>query len=270
MIHVTSCGHDSRHPNPCDIEHKNGLPDYLLLIIKTGAWAFINGRRIFTEPNMVILFDKNTYIHYGCNDPDYNDDWIHFFIDSGSDDDLISRLKIPLNQPLYPPDVQRLSRFVQLMSREFRFPADYSGQILDSLMKGLLLSLAEDLGKGEQFRSGHRHYSAFLRLRTALYNSPSMQWSAEKMAGSLDLSVSYFQHLYKQFFAASAQSDIIRARLELAKYYLTHSNMTICSVASFCGYDSEVHFMRQFKKFEGMTPSAFRKKMCREAFSPEN
>ena len=270
MIHVTSCGHDSHHRSPCDIEHKNGLPDYLLLIIKTGAWVSIDGRRTFTAPNMVILFDRNTYIHYGCNDPDYNDDWIHFFIDSGTAGDLISRLKIPLNHPLYPPDAQRLSRFVQLMSREFRFPADYSEQILDSLMQGLLHALAEDLKKAEQLYAGHRHYSAFLRLRTSLYNSPSIQWSAKEMADSLDLSVSHFQHLYKQFFAVSAQSGIIGARLELAKYYLTHSNMTICSIASFCGYDSEVHFMRQFKRFEGITPSAFRRKMSRETFSPED
>ena len=51
MITVTNCGHDSHHPKPCDIEHTDGLPDYLLLLVKTDAWFFVDGKRCFTQPN---------------------------------------------------------------------------------------------------------------------------------------------------------------------------------------------------------------------------
>ena len=34
--------------------------------------------------------------------------------------------------------------------------------------------------------------------------------------------------------------------------------MSISSLAAFCGYDNELHFMRQFKKGTGMTPSQYR------------
>lgn len=34
--------------------------------------------------------------------------------------------------------------------------------------------------------------------------------------------------------------------------------MSIRSLADFCGYENELHFMRQFKKFVGMTPSQYR------------
>ena len=68
------------------------------------------------------------------------------------------------------------------------------------------------------------------------------------------------QNLYKQFFTCSCQQDIISARLELAKYYLTGSDMSIRSLSDFCGYDNELHFLRQFKKFVGMTPTEYRQK----------
>ena len=260
MICITSCGHDSHHRQPCDIEHKNGLPEYLLLIVKTSAWFSIHGQRIFTEPNMVILFDKDTYIHYGCQHSDYNDDWIHFTLDDPEDTAWFFSLELPLYQPLYPPDIQRLSQFVQSMSREFHFPAKHSPQVLHCLIQALLHVLTEDLVRADQLAFQHRHYPAFLKLRTALYNNPSAPQSVDAMARSLNLSVSYFQHLYKYFFAASPQMDVIRARLDLAKFYLAHSNMSIHALSSFCGYCSEVHFMRQFKKFEGITPSEFRRR----------
>lgn len=261
MIEITSCGHDSHHRRPCDIEHKDGLPEYLLLIVKTSAWFFLQGQRIATEPNMVILFDKDTYIHYGCRQPDYNDDWIHFDLEEPLDVSWLRSLGLPFNQPLYPPDIQRLSQLVQIMTREFRFPAGHSSQILHSLMQALLHALAEDLARADHPAFQNKHYPAFLKLRTTLYNNASEPQSIDTMARSLNLSVSYFQHLYKYFFDTSPQLDIIHARLELAKYYLIHSNMSIHALSSFCGYCSEIHFMRQFKKFVGVTPSQFRKDM---------
>ena len=105
-----------------------------------------------------------------------------------------------------------------------------------------------------------KYYSAFSELRTQIYNNPANNWSIPALADSLALSLSYFQHLYKQFFACSCQQDIISARLELAKYYLTGSDMSIRSLSDFCGYDNELHFMRQFKKFVGMTPTEYRQK----------
>lgn len=259
MISITSCGHDSHHRLPCDIEHKDGLPEYLLLIVKTSAWFQIQDRRVPTEPNMLILFDKYTYIHYGCPHPDYNDDWIHFTLDEPEDISWFLELGLPLNRPLYPPDIQRLSHLVQSMTREFRFPAGHSPQVLHLLMRSLLHMLTEDLARADQLFYQNKHYPAFLKLRTGLYNNPSRPLSVDDMARSLNVSVSYFQHLYKDFFSTSPQMDVIHARLELSKFHLTHSNMSILALSSFCGYSSEIHFMRQFKKFEGITPSEFRR-----------
>ena len=70
---------------------------------------------------------------------------------------------------------------------------------------------------------------------------------------------SHFQHLYKQFFDTTCIQDIIRARIRYAQLYLCISEMTVSSLAAFCGYDNELHFMRQFKKVTGMTPSQYRK-----------
>ncbi len=105
--------------------------------MKTDAWFFIDGKRCFTCLNIIILFDKDTYIHYGRNAADYNDDWVHFNIDQ-SEDDLSRSLNIPLNHPAYPGNLYRLSRYVQMLAQEYRSPSEQTGFILDSLMHALL------------------------------------------------------------------------------------------------------------------------------------
>lgn len=259
MIHVSVCGHDSHHPKPCDISHSGGLNDHLLLLVKSNAWFYLDGERVDTQPNMVILFDKHIPIHYGCDQKNYNDDWIHFYITGGEEASLLPSLNIPLNTPYYPSDFHRLSRYVQLLTGEFRSHTQSTEQILDLLMHALLYSLKVAFSQPLDQQVHHKQYPNFYKLRTQLYSNPAISWNAVDMSAELDISTSHFQHLYQQFFGCSCQRDIISARLEQAKIYLARSEMSIRNLSYFCGYENELHFMRQFKKFEGMTPSEFRK-----------
>lgn len=259
MFYISNCGHDSHHIKPCDIEHRHSLSDYLMLLVKKEAWFYLHNEKIFTKPNMVILFPPECYIHYGCDTSGYNDDWIHFNNDDTSLE-LLAKLNIPMCQPLYPYDFHKLSQYVQLMSDIFHSQSSNAVNMLDSFMHILLYSLQDELTKSAEMETVPKYFTAFSMLRTQLYNSPSMSWSVNSMAESLCLSVSYFQHLYKQFFHTSCQQDIINARLSVAKFYLTSSEMSIRCISDFCGYENELHFMRQFKKFIGMTPTEYRKK----------
>jgi AraC family transcriptional regulator of arabinose operon len=53
--------------------------------------------------------------------------------------------------------------------------------------------------------------------------------------------------------------EVILARIERAKFYLTTTDMSIKSLSDFCGYENELHFVRQYKAKEGLTPSQYRK-----------
>lgn len=263
MINITICGHNSHHKSAFNMERPNGLTDYLLLLVKADAWFIIDAEKTIFHPNMAILFDKNTYIHYGSNSPDYNDDWIHFSFETETENILLNQLKIPFNQPLYLTQIYTLSHYVQLLAEVFHSNIPHRIQIQDLLMRTILYSLDAQLMKPS---NSHKHYTAFARLRTHMYNNPADRWSVDRMATSLVLSTSYFQHLYKQFFHCSCQQDIIYARLELAKFYLSTTEMNIKSLSEFCGYENELHFMRQFKKFEGITPSDYRKLQKNNSF----
>ena len=86
----------------------------------------------------------------------------------------------------------------------------------------------------------------------------------EELAERMHLSISHFQHLYREFFGTSCIRDVIDARIAYAQYYLTTTEMSIQALAVFCGYESELHFMRQFKKYTGLTPSGYREESRRQ------
>ena len=257
MITVNVCGHDSHHPNPCNIEHRPGLPDYLVLLIKQEAWVELDGIRHAVHPNALICFPPDTYIHYGCDVIGYNDDWIHFLPDE-EDADFLKNLALPLNRIVYPFDFHKLSEYVRMMSDCYHSASVHKESVLDSFMHIFLYSLQESLEKPEADNGIRKYYPDFSGLRTQIYNDPAAARTVPELADSLCLSLSYFQHLYRQFFGISCRQDMIQARLKLAKYYLRNSSMSISGLADFCGYENDLLFMRQFKKCTGLTPSEYR------------
>lgn len=78
------------------------------------------------------------------------------------------------------------------------------------------------------------------------------------MADYVHMSPFYFQHLYKELYHISCMQEVILARIERAKFYLTTTDMSVKAVSDFCGYENDLHFIRQFKKKEGLTPTQYR------------
>ncbi|MBQ8031803.1 MAG: helix-turn-helix transcriptional regulator [Butyrivibrio sp.] len=258
MITVTNCGHDSRHQKPCNIEHPRGLSDYLLLLIKSEAFIYFDGIKKNVPIGSIIIFPPGTYIHYGCDVKGYNDDWIHFELKQ-SDKNILKELSLPVYQLLGAGEFHRILDCVRLICDCYHKNSDNSDMILDHYMHALLYTLSDEATVRTRQGDFSELYSILSGIRSRIYSTPSYKWSVEDLAKDAGLSLSYFQHMYKKAFGLSASKDIINARLELAKYYLSTSNMSIHALSDFCGYENELHFMRQFKSYLGVTPSQYRK-----------
>ena len=258
MIRITGCGHDSHHKKPCNVKYHQASTDYLFLLVKRNAWVFLDNKKQELSANSCICFPPGSDIHYGCDTPDYNDDWLHFLL-SPDCGDLLEELSIPVCTPFHPRNFHKLSEYVRLITDAFVSGAARQEEILDCFMKLFLYTVSEELSSYSRISTDQKYYAAFSSLRTELYNSPSVKRSVSEMADTLWLSISHFQHLYKNFFGCSFQQDMINARLKLAKHYLSTTEMSIQSISDLCGYENEIHFMRQFKKFEQNTPTQFRK-----------
>ncbi len=246
-------------PPKFKVERPRGRPDYLILLLRSPAYFIFDGVRIEMSAGKFILFDKNTPQFFGFLKDTFINDAVHFDAD---DEDIrwIEKLGIPFDTLTSVTNMGLLSNLIKDIDREVRFGGEHSDELGGLYMKVFFLKLAEELerSKSDCTLMYNEYYEDAVNLRAQIYNLPSKEWTVSAMASELSVSISYFQHLYKHFFGVSAITDVINSRIERAKYLLDNTSYSVGTVSELCGYKSDVHFMRQFKKTVGVSPSEYR------------
>ncbi|WP_027630436.1 AraC family transcriptional regulator [Ruminiclostridium cellobioparum] len=90
------------------------------------------------------------------------------------------------------------------------------------------------------------------------YNDPGL--NIESIAERVGLSVNYLRAIFKEALGISLTDYISKYRYEKALELLVNSNLTVAAISEMIGMNSENHFYTFFKKFNGLTPTQFRKK----------
>lgn len=235
---------------------------WLFLLIKTPAIFIIDGKEILTKPNSFILYTYGTPQHYHVINGIYTDDWFHLNMDH-DDIEYLKSLDIPLNTVVELPDGNEISMLIRSMAYEFCSDNRYKNKICESYLNVLFLKLSRQLHSVESPSEPAyaSKYDTLLITRNEIFSSPQKAWNIDEIARSLLISRSTLQHTYKKLFGTAISADIIASRMKRAKYYLTSTGMNIAEIAEQCGYNSDVFFMRQFKKYVGQSPTEYRNKI---------
>ena len=256
MFRVLQSGYRFVHREPLCID-RTELPFYVFVYYRTEAEAELGGKFVPAQGSW-ILFPPGKPHRYRSAALPYENDWVHFTVDRGGD--FFRDLGIPLGVPVPAPDPSPVDRaLLGLQSLQ-----GTRGRWTDTLASSYLACLFHELCRlsahsGAQ-SPDHRYHRELFRLRTDLLRKPSAGTTVESLACQAGLSGSYLQALYKAEFGVSIGEDIIRGRLERAKYLLTSSETPVSAVAEASGYRCEAHFMRQFKRMTGMTPGEYRRR----------
>ena len=87
----------------------------------------------------------------------------------------------------------------------------------------------------------------------------SQEYNAAVFAKMLNVSVSRFNHLFKECVGQSPYSYYLGLRIENAVNLLENTNMKIKDIAERCGFEDPLYFTQVFKRIKGVTPSEYRK-----------
>ncbi len=259
LLKIHSIGYNTTHPNGIFIERTSGIDTYLFLYIKSNVRLLVDGEYIdITEPAFV-LFDKNIPQCYYTYTGPYIDDWMHF--DGECADEFLKSLNIPLNTPMVIRDANEISSMLANLYKEVRQEGIHHEQIIDSMLRSTFYKFSDIYNIESNFSDKmNRYRQAFNEIRNRIYNYSSFDnnMSVDDIASTLNISTSYFQHIYKQLFGVSIMRDIIESRIEFARHLLQNNYDSITDIASRCGYENKEHFTRQFKDVTGYTPKQFR------------
>ncbi len=256
MFTVIRGGCFSRHSSDFIINRPNGLPYYVLLIIKSDSELNIGSVHQSCKPNSILLIRPNTPYSYQNPHGEYVDDWIHF--DCISDDlNMISEDMFNRNFPIN--NTRLLTTYLQQLLWENNYCDTASKDYYtDSLFKILFKHICDDFHSATTDEYNPYKYK-FQSLRMDIQAAPYKKYTAKDISKTFDISTSHFQYLYKKVFGISFQADIINMRIDYSKELIASTNLPQEQIAYSCGYSSEVHFYRQFLDKTGMTPGEYRK-----------
>ena len=102
------------------------------------------------------------------------------------------------------------------------------------------------------------YYPGLLAIRDQIYLHPAEEHPIEKYAKQCTVSVNYLNAKYKECFGVSFHQDCINSRIHYAKSLLITTEMSIASVAEYCGCNDTKYFFRRFAAAVGMTPKQYR------------
>lgn len=132
------------------------------------------------------------------------------------------------------------------------------GKIYELIVYLIRNYAAERLTLKENAKRNHD----LLRLNTVLkfieknFNQPI---PLSVLAEQANLSEYRFSHLFKEVMNQSPASYVNEIRIKRACRLLTESDMSIAEVAAYVGFNDFNNFGRQFKKFNGCSPSELRR-----------
>lgn len=255
MLMLHSCGCHTIHDDGIVRNRPNGSGNYTFVFFKSSAELKLHNDRFSVEKNSFILFQPATPHLYRELESPFINDWFHC---SGIElDSFLTQIQFPVDKIMRASDPLLISRFIRELQHTFRFGGTLRDAIIDCELRAFFMKLS-DLQQRTAPEKLSRYYIPFTELRNELYRSPPSDVSVAELAARLNMSKSYFQHIYKDLFHCSVMADVIHARLEHAKYLLEHSELSVAHIASLCGYENDTHFMRQFKKFVGVSPRQYK------------
>lgn len=145
--------------------------------------------------------------------------------------------------------------------------AEYMGMrpgahiVIDKLTEVLMVELVRmDFGSNEQ--APLLRALADSQIAAALgqlHADPSGTFTLEALAKDVGLSRAGFAKRFKSLVGFSMFDYLTRLRVQRAKELLSDENVSLYAVANAVGYESDLAFTRTFRKYEGVTPTAWRK-----------
>ena len=257
-MYINDCGVNQTHESTFIVDRPTGSGDYLFIFTRTPILLISNNTTNRYPIETTVFFHKGMDQRFMAAGSTYADDFIHFYAD-GEDEEFIKSLNIPHATPFLNLDSSIFLNIHKYICIEKLSTNAHHDIAINSLLRYFLIKLSQAITEASMLTASTSIRTQMNELRSEIYSNVSVNWTISQLASKMNLSESYFQATYKQMFSRSAISDVIIARINKAKFYLSTTDYSISRVAQLCGYDNDSHFAKQFKKVTGITASEYRR-----------
>jgi AraC family transcriptional regulator of arabinose operon len=235
-----------------EVHRPQGRNDWLITFTLSGEGYFITpDREQRATPGDITLIRPGTPHRYGTvKGHRWHFVWAHFTADIGETsllpDDVLIHQRIE-NTSLQ----QRIHHAFERVIADATERSLYWQELCQSALREIILLVAQRV-----------HNRIDPRIQEVLYLlSTRMQESKriDTLAQSIGLSTSRLSHLFKEHTGLSIIEALNGMRIRQAALLLKHTDRNASEAALDVGFLNYNHFINQFRKHYGMSPSAYKK-----------
>ena len=146
------------------------------------------------------------------------------------------------------------------MELDSNFFEGYSVKNIENIKKGISNAMVDAYVSEDIYDEDNKKISSTLKPAIDyIYKNKSENITVENMAKVCHISQSYFSRLFSKEMGQSFSNYISKLKIKWAKDILEESDMSISQISDELGFNEPGYFIKIFKKYEGMTPSVYRK-----------
>ncbi len=226
---------------------------FLLMYIKKGNCMIEIDDKIYTATQNQIVFLDCYQSHIYYTNTGWEAEWLHF--DGPLAREYFNLISESANVVLSLKDnylfCKNLSKIYQMFKENIAIKEALISQYITILLTELLIS--------KDFPSRRFVSSDMIEDTTAYINEHICEnLTLELLASNASLSPYYFTRLFKKETGFTPHEYIIAARINLAKFQLKNTNLSVKEICFSSGFASESSFCSTFKKWEHVTPGNYR------------
>lgn len=248
---ITALYHRQTREAGFEILRPRGYHEYSFVHFSDGIQTEIDRKTVRMPPHSCILWRPQTPQHFFSPTP-ISHDWFHF---TGNIEAFLKEIGLPVDVWLQPTQWFFISEIMEELQDEFFSQKPDRQLLMQYKVRELFIKLSRVL-QGTPDDSVSQRMRA---LRSKMLGDPARPWSTAELAERFAVSPSRFHALYHSLYGTSPIDDLIRARIDIAKYSLTSTDQPVAQIAEELGYRNVSHFSRQFKSFAGTSPQAYRR-----------
>lgn len=163
---------------------------------------------------------------------------------------------------LSPADSAAFLSLVNQMRGEIEGANAYWETYLKSLFRLSIVSLFRSHRDFFPIPSPNKNTALVLEVQKFIEDNCHNQINLPEIAREHYIDKYYLSHLFKQITGFSFKEYLILQRIAKAKELMFHTTDNVTEVALSSGFNNINHFIRIFKKYEGITPYQYRKNLA--------
>ena len=233
-----------------------GYPNYQVIYCTKGSGILrLNGtERLIADRQVIFLHPNVPHEYYAVEEP-WNTHFLTF--DGEAVDNLVKMLGFKKSGSYYLKDsfgIDDLWRQILQRAKSSEIRSEFH---CSALIYQFLIVLMDSVSE-EPPIPDDRRLSQFYTILSYIDGSFNEELSLSDLSRKIGVSQQYLCRLFKKYLKTRPFEYITRRRLQEAKKNLVQTDSGEAEIASRCGFNNISYFCAVFKRYEKITPAAFR------------